>query len=179
MMTKRLEYRWLLALITTALIGCAAKPVGDKFSSSIAPPAADEAQIIIYNNRAFGYGYSWLIADGQDEIAILSSYSYLNYLAAPGQVRLSADLRVTPLYTPTSYFDLGTSIAKAAHAHEINTEILFEELATLSVQAGKTHYYRLEMQYGGQFRPKPYLVEVPEAVASTELTDTRAALLEH
>tara|TARA_R110001583_G_scaffold133222_1_gene285100 strand:- start:425 stop:961 length:537 start_codon:yes stop_codon:yes gene_type:complete len=165
-------------LFSTFLFGCASKPRGQAFNANEAVTEADKARIIIYKDDTFyGSGYSWLITEDMNALAILSTNTYLVYDSEPKTVTLKSDLRISPHYLHISPFSAFMDTIQAVKAQKINSTIKLEELHSFQVSPGNIYYFRLEVDIDVVNPPKPFLVAVKEKEALQEMEGSHLALL--
>nr|WP_136251313.1 hypothetical protein [Ningiella ruwaisensis] len=179
-MNIRLIKNSLYIISTLFLFGCASQPQGELFSNKDLQADSKSAKIVIYNNQFFGSANSFLLSDGQRDLAVLSYKSYTEFDTEPGTLELFADLRQSPPYFLNYPFDAINSISAAltaAEASNANNKVEMNRFASLNVEAGKRYFYRLEVDTNGFTTPKPKLIQVEEAEALGELQKTNKALL--
>ncbi len=171
---------YTMLFATAFLFGCASKPVGESFVKQDTAADTDKARVFIYKNKQlYGSAFSWLITEGDTELAVMSTNTYFVFDSTPKMLTLKADLRSTPTYFATSPLGVVMDTIGAANAHETNSKIKLEELHTFSASPGTTYYFRLEFKHDVVSSPQPYLVAVSEEDALKEMQGTRLALLEH
>lgn len=167
-----------ILLAAAFLFGCASKPVGESYVMQDSAVDTNKARVFIYKNKQlYGSAFSWLITEGDTELAVMSTNTYFVFDSTPKTLSLKADLRTTPTYIPTSPLGVVMDTIGAANAHETNSKIELEDLHTFSASAGATYYFRLEFKHDVVSSPQPYLVAVNEEEALKEMEGTRLALL--
>ncbi|WP_018981951.1 hypothetical protein [Salinimonas chungwhensis] len=170
----------LLLLVITVMAGCASRPRGELFTESAIQVDPQKAQVVIYHNQSLGSGFSFLMSDGNQDLAVLSYMSFMALDAQPGPLEIFSDARVTKLILPplSPLTAPLTAIGVAADANT-NKKVDMKNIATLKVRAGEQYFYKLKIEKKAfHFEDATAtLVAVDKKIALQDLKKTRQALL--
>ncbi|TNF10479.1 MAG: hypothetical protein EP325_16555 [Vibrionaceae bacterium] len=164
-----MRFKISLIVLTLTLCGCVTKPAGETYNPKHIEIDSENSLVIIFleddNKGVFGREnrFSWIVTDGQRELATISNGTYFTYQTKPGVIELNAALLKGDLYLPIDVVDVILDGITAIQNIDNNKNLKYEFLHKMTVEKGQIYYLKWNVTF-----PKKIVWGGPDPIVTLE-----------